>query len=226
MPFSKAWWQPRQMVQSYYGKVKSCSAPRFSGGSYRTSKLSKKGTARALSPGNPGENRTPCEKHWTDGLDSLFILKRIIIRYMTEKIKMLAIVERGKGKGNFSCFTPGSVEKCGFGGGGSSARAVMEDTYLSLQEEKEEWAKEGKEFPDVEFDFRFDVGSFFDYYPIDVTAFAKYIGMNPSTLRLYVAGIREPKEESIKKIREGIYKLSEDLGMNLMVEKPPVSYVL
>ena len=144
---------------------------------------------------------------------------------MSEKKKMLAIIERGKGKGNFTCFTPDTLMDIGFGGGGSSARKVMEDTYLSLQETKEDWAKEGKEFPDVEFDFRFDVGSFFDYYPIDVTAFARYIGMNASVLRQYVTGLREPKEEAIKRIREGINKLSEDLGMNLMVERPPVSYV-
>lgn len=144
---------------------------------------------------------------------------------MAEKIKMLAIVERGKGKGNFTCFTPGSIEKCGFGGGGTSARKVMEDTYLSVQEMREIKAEEGVTIPEIEFDFRFDVGSFFDYYPIDVTAFAKYIGMNPSTLRLYVAGLRNPKEEAIKRIREGIDKLSRDLGMNLMVDKPPVSYV-
>lgn len=144
---------------------------------------------------------------------------------MAEKKKLLAIVERGKGKGNFTCFTTESIENNGFGGGGSTARKTMDDTILSLQEVKEEWAKEGKEFPDVEFDFRFDVGAFFDYYPIDVTAFAKYIGMNPSVLRQYVTALREPKQEAIDKIRAGINKLSEDLGMNLMVERPPVSYV-
>lgn len=144
---------------------------------------------------------------------------------MAEKKKILAIVERGKGKGNFSCFTTETVENCGLGGGGSTAGKAMEDTCLSLQEMKEEWAKEGKEFPDVEFDFRFNVGAFFDYYPIDVTAFAKYIGMNPSVLRQYVTSLREPKQEAIDKIRAGIKKLSEDLGMNLMLEHPAVSYV-
>ena len=144
---------------------------------------------------------------------------------MKKKVKLLAIVERGKGKGNFSCFTPESVEECGFSGGGASAREAMSDTYLALQEMRELKAEEGGTLPDVEFDFRFDVGSFFDYYPIDVTAFAKYIGMNASMLRQYVTGLREPKEDTIKRIREGINKLSEDLGMNLMVERPPVSYV-
>ena len=144
---------------------------------------------------------------------------------MKNKVKLLAIVERGKGKRNFTCFTPESVDGCGFGGGGSTAREAMEDIRIALEEQKEDWDKEGGEHPDVELDFRFNVGAFFDYYPIDITAFAKYIGMNASVLRQYVTGIREPKEATIKRIREGINKLSEDLGMNLMVDRPPVSYV-
>ena len=90
---------------------------------------------------------------------------------------------------------------------------------------KELKKEEGVTLPEIEFDFRFDVGSFFDYYPIDVTAFAKYIGMNASLLRQYVTGLRDPKEETIRRIREGIDKLSRDLGKNLMVERPPASYV-
>ena len=144
---------------------------------------------------------------------------------MTKKVRLLAIVERGKGKGNFSCFSTENVDICGINGFGRTAREAMDDMYVAVREYKEMKAEEGKEFPDVEFDFRFDVGSFFDYYPIDVTAFAKYIGMNASVLRQYVTGLRVPKEETIKRIKEGIGKLSEDLGMNLMVERPPVSYV-
>lgn len=144
---------------------------------------------------------------------------------MAEKVKLLAIMERGKGKGNYSCFATESVDGCGINGYGSNSREAIKDMHEAVQEYKEMKAEDGKEFPDVEFDIRFDVGSFFDYYPIDVTAFAKYIGMNPSVLRQYVTGLRHPKEDAIKRIREGIKKLSEDLGMNLMVEKPPVSYV-
>ena len=144
---------------------------------------------------------------------------------MAEKVKLLAIMERGKGKGNFSCFSTESVDNCGINGYGRNTREVINDMQVAVQEYKEIKAEEGKEFPDVEFDIRFDVGSFFDYYPIDVTAFAKYIGMNPSVLRQYVTALREPKQEAINRIREGINKLSEDLGMNLMVEHPPVSYV-
>ena len=139
--------------------------------------------------------------------------------------KVTVIVERGKGKGNFSCFSVESVQKCGFGGYGATAREAIEDCFTNLQEYKEMAAEKGETFPDVEFDFRFDVGSFFDYYPIDVTAFARYIGMNASALRQYVTALREPKRETIEKIREGIDKLSRDLGQNLMVDRPTVAYV-
>lgn len=140
-------------------------------------------------------------------------------------MKVLAIVERGKGKGNFSCFVPESIDNYGLSGFGRSSREAMEDIKVTVKEYKEMAAEEGKTFPDIEFDFRFDVGSFFDYYPIDVTAFAKYIGMNASVLRQYVTGLRVPKKEQIAKIREGIDKISRDLGMNLMVTQPPVAYV-
>lgn len=139
--------------------------------------------------------------------------------------KVTVIVERGKGKRNFSCFSVESVNKFGFGGFGGTSREAMEDCKVSLQEAKEMSAEKGETFPDVEFDFRFDVGAFFDYYPIDVTAFAKYIGMNASVLRQYVTGLREPKKDTILRIRKGIDTLSRDLGLNLMVEKPTVSYV-
>jgi hypothetical protein len=144
---------------------------------------------------------------------------------MTKKVKRLAIMERGKGKGNFSCFCTESVGTYGIHGYGRNSRETIEDLHVVVKECKEMAAEKGEEFPDVEFDVRFDVGSFFDYYPIDVTAFAKYIGMNASVLRQYVTGLREPRQEAINRIREGINKLSEDLGMNLMVERPPVSYV-
>ncbi len=139
--------------------------------------------------------------------------------------KVTIIVERGKGKRNFSCFSVETVQNCGLGGYGGTAREAMNDCYVTLQECKEMAAEKGETFPDVEFDFRFDIGAFFDYYPLDATAFAKYIGMNASVLRQYVTGLREPKKETIEKIREGIDKLSRDLGLNLMVDRPTVAYV-
>lgn len=141
------------------------------------------------------------------------------------KVKLLAIVERGKGKRNFSCFAPEMVGNCMLAGFGGSAREAMEDICVCAQEFKEVATEKGEEFPDVEFDFRFDVGAFFDYYPLDVTAVAKYIGVNASVLRQYVTALREPKQAQIEKIRQGVARLASDLGSGLMISQPAVSYV-
>ena len=137
---------------------------------------------------------------------------------------MVAIVERGKGKNNFSCFCPEKVGKYHLAGYGKNSREAMDDIYVTIKEFKDMAAEEGGEFPDVKLRFIFDVGAFFDYYPLDVTATAKYIGVTPSVLRRYVAAIREPKAEQLAKIKQGIHKLTEDLALGLMIDRPPVSY--
>lgn len=139
--------------------------------------------------------------------------------------ELVAIVERGKGKNNFSCFCPEKVGKYHLAGYGKNSREAMDDIYVTIKEFKDMAAEEGSEFPDVKLRFIFDVGAFFDYYPLDVTATAKYIGVTPSVLRRYVAAIREPKAEQLAKIKQGIHKLTEDLALGLMIDRPPVSYV-
>ena len=139
--------------------------------------------------------------------------------------ELVAIVERGKGKNNYSCFCPEKVGKYHLAGYGKNSREAMDDIYVTIKEFKDMAAEEGDEFPDVKLRFIFDVGAFFDYYPLDVTATAKYIGVTPSVLRRYVAAIREPKAEQLAKIKQGIHKLTEDLALGLMIDRPPVSDV-
>ncbi len=138
--------------------------------------------------------------------------------------RLKAIVERGKGKNNFSCFCPEDVGKCMIAGYGRTSREAMEDMYVSVQEYKEMAAEKGEAFPDIEFDFVFDIGAFFDYYPLDVTATAKFIGISPSIMRQYVAAFREPKEKQLKKIHEGLKKLSEALATPRLIDLPVVAF--
>lgn len=144
---------------------------------------------------------------------------------MKENGKILAIVERGRGKGNFSCFSTEEIAKCLPVGYGKTAREAMEDIKKSVEEFKEMKAEEGEEFPEVEFSYRFDVGAFFDFYPIDVTAFARYAGINASVLRQYATALRQPKQDALNKIHEGINRLSKDLGADLLITQPVTSYV-
>ena len=106
--------------------------------------------------------------------------------------KVTVVVETGKDL--FSCFLAKDSEGLGFGlcGDGKTAQAAIEDFYVCRDEAIQDFKEQGKEFPDLNFHFVFDVGAFFNYYPISITAFAKYIGMNASLLRQYAAGIKMP----------------------------------
>ncbi len=82
----------------------------------------------------------------------------------------------------------------------------MEDFLIADKEMREFYEKEGKEYPDLEFHFVFDVGAFFNYYPLSISAFAKYIGMNASLLRQYAAGIKSPQGKSLRKFAKALQR--------------------
>lgn len=138
--------------------------------------------------------------------------------------KVTVVVESGKDY--YSCFMTGADDlKFGLIGDGKTVRAAMEDLLMADKEMRESYEEEGKEYPDLEFHFVFDVGAFFNYYPLSITAFAKYIGMNASLLRQYTAGIKSPQGKSLEKIRQGIAKVKGDIDTGLLIDKPVLQYV-
>ncbi len=139
--------------------------------------------------------------------------------------KVTVVVESGKG--GFSCFMANDSDDLNFGliGDGKTAKAAMEDFLIADKEMRESFEEDGKEYPDLDFHFVLDVGSFFDYYPLSITAFAKYIGMNASLLRQYAAGIKTPQGKSLEKIRQGIDKLKDNIDAGLLIDKPVLQYV-
>ncbi len=139
--------------------------------------------------------------------------------------KVTVVVESGKG--GFSCFMANDSDDLNFSliGAGKTAKAAMEDFLIADKEMRESFEEDGEEYPDLDFRFVLDVGSFFDYYPLSITAFAKYIGMNASLLRQYATGIKVPQGKSLEKIRQGIDKLKENIDAGLLIDKPVLQYV-
>lgn len=134
------------------------------------------------------------------------------------------IIEKASDK-NYSCFMEEDVDKWSVYGVGSSVQNTIDDFYSGLKDAKDSMEEEGKEMPELKFRFLMDVGSIFDYYPINVTAFAKYIGMNASLLRQYASGKRAPKEKALAKIRAGLQKLKDDINVGTLIERPVLDYV-
>lgn len=135
------------------------------------------------------------------------------------------IVETGKD--GFSCFMSNKSSDLRFGitGMGKTVRDAIADFYSGRDEMYDYMREKGEETPELEFYFVMDVGAFMDYYPINVTAFAKYIGMNASLLRQYASGLKTPKGKNLEKIRDGIQMVAKDIAAGLLIDRPVLQYV-
>lgn len=60
--------------------------------------------------------------------------------------------------------------------------------------------------------FEMDVQSLLEYFPINVSAFAGYVGINKSLLAQYANGSKKPAHKQAKRILHGIQKLGSELS--------------
>ena len=128
-------------------------------------------------------------------------------------MKTIAIIEKGK-DGTFGIFTP-DIESTIIGEGNSVTEAKA-DFENSVKEVIASYADCGKELPaelmDIEFDYKYDVASIFDYYNwINVTKFASRAGINASLMRQYKQGLTYISEEQVKKIENALHYAGNEL---------------
>lgn len=58
--------------------------------------------------------------------------------------------------------------------------------------------------------FILEVGSFFELFPtLNMSGFAKFIGVNASLIRQYAKGIKKPSEKRTEQILKGIHELGK-----------------
>lgn len=93
---------------------------------------------------------------------------------------------------------------------------AKEDFYNTIEEVKESYVACGQPVPQElvsSIDFRFDLSSLFEYYPmLNVTALARYLGINDSLMRQYRKGSAPISEKQLKKIEDGIRRLGHELA--------------
>ncbi|MBP3823833.1 MAG: pilus assembly protein HicB [Bacteroidaceae bacterium] len=139
--------------------------------------------------------------------------------------KVTIVVEKGKGDKNFACFMADELPGFGLAGYGHSAQEAIDDLHVALKETREELTNMGQQMPELEFDFKFDVGSFFDYYPLNVTETAKRIGINASLLRQYVSGVHVPQAKQLQRIHDGLVRMFQWMDADSLISKPTTAYV-
>ena len=117
--------------------------------------------------------------------------------------------------GTYIAYNIGGVKVQLIGSGDTVAEA-KEDFMNSVQEITESYAEDGVEVPaelSEEIEFNFDISSLFEYYSvINISAFAKMVGINDSLLRQYKRGNTYISDAQLSKIEEGIHKLGKELS--------------
>lgn len=130
-----------------------------------------------------------------------------------ERRKINVLIERGV-DGTYSAFI--ADNNCEFGciGEGKSVEETKKDFLVAVDEMKEVYHKNGKEFPDVEFNFTYDVASFLNYYAYAFTlaGLARITGVNQGQLSHYVTGRRKPSKTTVEKIEQSLHAFANEIG--------------
>lgn len=106
-------------------------------------------------------------------------------------------------------------------GTGDTIKDAREDFFNSIEEVKESYKDRGINAPAALMEtptFKFDLASFFEYYSfINVTAFAKMVGINGSLMRQYKQGNTYISNAQLEKIQSFVNRMGTDLqGLRLV----------
>ena len=115
--------------------------------------------------------------------------------------------------GHYSCYVEEDLPGFGLSGFGDTAEAAKGDMLEAYKEIKEIQAEEGKEVPELEFVYKYDMQSFFDYFSfLNVTKVAELAGINPSLMRQYTSGVTNAGQKQYDKIRVAVERISKELS--------------
>ena len=127
--------------------------------------------------------------------------------------KINVVIERGV-DGSFSAYI--ADDNCEFGciGEGKSVEETKADFMKAVGEMQEVYAEEGSKFPDVEFDFIYDMASFLNYYAyaFSLAGLARITGVNQGQLSHYVTGRRRPSKSTVEKIEQSLHDFANEIG--------------
>lgn len=106
-------------------------------------------------------------------------------------------------------------------GRGATVKEAKADFANSIQEVKaSEEERKGAAAPILSAApvFNFDLSSLFDYYSmLNVSAFARYLGINETLMRQYKKGNTYISDVQLQKIEDGLHRLGSDfLGLRLV----------
>jgi hypothetical protein len=128
-------------------------------------------------------------------------------------MKIKVVIERGA-DGGFSAYIADNTLPFGIIGEGKTAKETREDFIGGYEDMREYYVETGKSFPEVEFDFQFDMPSFLQYYAYAFTlaGMERITGVSQGQLSHYINGTRRPSERTVRKIEDRIHAFGAEIS--------------
>lgn len=129
---------------------------------------------------------------------------------MKQKVNLL--VERAS-DGGFWCYPEADFDGWSFSGFGETAKEAIDDAIAGYRDVCDMRASQGIETPQLDFAFRYDVQSFFNYFPfLNISRVGEIAGINPSLMRQYASGSAKAGQKQYEKIRQAVRHISQELA--------------
>lgn len=124
-----------------------------------------------------------------------------------------AIIERAK-DGNYSVYMDADDMSYLITGTGKTVEEAIECFKGGYEDMKQYYAEEGKEFEEVEFDYKYDMASFLSYFTkaFSLAGLSRITGINQGQLSHYVTGHRVPSQRTKEKMQQSIRSFAADLS--------------
>ena len=127
-------------------------------------------------------------------------------------MEVIVVIERNK-TGLFSAYMEDDLPDFALNGQGFTVEEAKNELICAYNEIKELLIEEGKTIPELEFEYRYDIPSLFsEFNMINISRFAKSIGINPGLMRRYACGDTFASENQLKRIEYGVRSLGRRLS--------------
>ena len=114
--------------------------------------------------------------------------------------------------GSFWCHTERNVYGTGLNGCGNTVAEAKQDLMVCLEETKEDYLNQGKTPYQVDFEYIYDLQSFFEFFSVfNVTEVARRAGINPTLMRQYTSGVKKAGEKTYAKLSSCINDIRKDI---------------
>ena len=102
----------------------------------------------------------------------------------------------------------------GINGFGNTVEEAKNDLVLAYTEMKQLFLDQGKEIPELDFEYKFDVASFLSHYSgiLSLAGLERLTGVNQGQLSHYVTGRGKPNQKTVAQIEKSLHKFGSEIS--------------